>query len=278
MSSPLQQVLLPLNKDVYAKLKVFFDYARELILYSDEVVGRLQKEKISASSIDPFKKLVLFSFFKSTSFGISTWLIASNGQPNEASTLVRTLIEITIKLLFVVKDSGENRLNLAADYWKYENFSALLEVEEAIRICKKLGYTTVLEDFLSKAREIKDNIGSTERDKLWPSKSLERIATEADCHKYYRLIFSPHSRKAHFSPQDVKDFFDENNRRWTLGYTYVKVEQILIQLCEMQLHILNVLSETFFAPRSLGKLNNFIEKLNELVDISEQALDETMKD
>lgn len=254
--SHMRGLLWPIDKGVYLKCKDAFNRAKEILVFSDALIDMLHSRKICIDDFDDHKRFVSLCFFRMTSLGISLWLIASAGLYLDAASLLRSIVEISIKLNYVQKHDLTKKRQLSAEFFQYQYLQFLEDSHVALEIAKSKGNSNEIEEIMFNIENLEIKIGSRKRRDYWPGKSIEELAKSLDYPGYYKTVFGRHSKGIHLSPENLCEYFDFTKNAWGIFAKAEKLKEILITFYDSYLHVLEAMNETFF-DQPIEKLKDF---------------------
>lgn len=226
--SHLESVLKPLNAQVHEPLKLHFDKMREVLLFTQTVIDKLQSDRIKVEDVSDFRKLLLYFYFRSISHSISLWLTASNGQVAETYILARPITELHIHLRFACDPKGMSRDEAAAEYFEYFYYLERNEVKIGIGICDRTNQKDEKRDYEKRLKELDKRIEGRHKTSFWPGRPVEQLAKEAGFIEYYDTVYRYYSAYTHTSERSLNTYFDPINYQWQLGAKTEHLDEILV--------------------------------------------------
>lgn len=272
--SGLGQTLQPLDDAVYKKLTRYFDSTRELLLFSDIILNELKALKIKPDELNDFRILILYCYFKTTSNGISMWLVASTGHHVEASILLRPIIELYIQLGFVVKQNRSEHESLSKLFFDYLRFREKKNVQFAYEIARELNEAEMANNLRNQLNALNREFAGKKHTDFEPWNQIESVAKKAGLFRYYRTVYNPYSKFTHSSLDCINEFYNSTAQIWAIKPSLKHLDQILVVFYEAYISIIDVLAAEFWG-HPFKAFDGFVKELNSLKTDSEERLTST---
>lgn len=242
----LEQYLEPVDTKVWEKLKAYLEPTKELLVFSHAVIDELNKEKITQADMSYCKQFCLYLFFKSTSHGISLWLLASRGHNIEASILAISVVEADIQLRYVMDKGPSKCESRSKEFFDYLRFRGRNDLTVKLQIAKKIEDAEKVEEFSKILKELKQEFGNKKHTDFWPHKSLEELSRIVGPENYHATVYGPYSGYVHHSWDCLHEFRSQDKNRWAFRRSVNNIDYVLVVFYENYFHIIEGLFAGFW--------------------------------
>lgn len=213
-----------------SKFKTFFSFNHELRLLVDEFT------KDEYRILGPKEGLATFTLTKAYKTHGAILLLCKEGYGEDSSVLVRTLFELMVNLMYVLKDPTDER---AYRYYAYdwvlrdkminaiEHTPEMMSLIEQREMHPKPGDETSkkIHDMAKQANDKYKYKGTS-----WSDKSIKEMAEEVGRGKQYGTIYRLHSQHVHSASRTINSYVSMTltGLEYSMGISENEVEVSLV--------------------------------------------------
>ncbi|MDD5147799.1 MAG: DUF5677 domain-containing protein [Candidatus Daviesbacteria bacterium] len=255
---------------ILKKSSKLFKYNNELRKIADEAIKR---EYYDQEDKQFFSGFFLGKAYK-THHSILT--LCRQGQGENAAMLARSLFDLLITLLYILKDPTSYRLQRYADYdWviRQNVYEYAKDVPDLIKLIEERGKNPKPQD--NTPQEISYKAKSVqEKYKYktylgWSDKSLSKMAEEVGRKGPYRTVYNIFSQFIHTAPRVVNDYVKEKEGKFLIetGPTDNFVEEVLVASFDFFISILQKFDELngeLLKVKILDVEKRYLQKVNDI--------------
>jgi len=250
--SNLNSFLSPKDEEVYKQLQMYFDYTKEILLYSEPIFYELNKIKIKAHEMDDFKNLIMYCFLKSTSHGMNIWIVASSGHYIEASILLRPIIELIIQLKYIINKGRSNFIRLSKEFFIYLRYREKNRIQIALNIATELKEQIIIDNIKENLNRLNAEFKGKKNEDFWPGQKLKEIAIQAGLLRYYQTVYDLYSKYIHSSLDNLYQYYNPSDLSWNIKPSTKHIDEILITFFEAYFDMMTVLATEFWGHPFTG--------------------------
>lgn len=188
-----------------------FNFNKEL----KDVVDDIFKKKCKAD--EPKTAFASFSLGKAYKTHEAIIILCSEGYGEDAAILVRSLFELLITLLYILKDTTDERANryyaydwvLRKKMFDYTKTKPEIVKEMEDRVAKPKAGDTSIDEVLKMANEVQQKYKYNNRTG-WSDKSIFDMASEVGRLDNYKTVYALQSQIAHSAVRVMNDYVKDS--------------------------------------------------------------------
>lgn len=212
---------------------------------------------------DNLKAAAIFHAVKaSVSQRVASELISKEIYNADAQIIIRSILNITINILYICKKDSEKRAKLWANHAvisKSNQLKAWMNYDEQ-HIRKK--YTEKeIENVFKEAKKVKNTFGFKDH-KPWSNKTIRQMSKELKLVHIYDTIYSSFSDIEHTNSSSADNYIKSTSQGWELALkdTVLNSKMLYSLMAGFMLDILNCLLKQYDFPELMKEFNVLAEE------------------
>ena len=266
----LDQILKPVDQQVYEQFKDYLNLTRDLLLFSDRVIDELNEARLIPEDESAFRRFLLYLFFKSTSHGVSLWLVASIGHKVESFILARPVVEALIQLRYIQQHGASDMESLSEEFFAYLRFRQRKGIHHALSIANERGDLDSIQVFSGELKNLNLKYHDKKYNDFWLGQKMDELAKKAGMGDYYKTVFDLFSKYVHSSQFTLYEFYDPVHNCWSARPKLEDLDMPLHAFFEAYVNIVDALSQEFWG-KQFRAMQTFRNKLDTMKQASEKS-------